>query len=81
MAIQDPSLRVQDTIARCFDETILRLRNKNRDVYINLPKNKSKLLTLPIGEDKNYAVANYLKTDDGLPTLKMLEKHLESIED
>ena len=81
MAIQDPSLRVQDTIARCFDETILRLRNKNRDVYINLPKNKTKLLTLPVGEDKNYAVANYLKTDDGLPTLKMLESHLESIED
>ena len=80
IAIQDPNLAVQDTIARCFDETILRLRNKNRDVYINLPNNKTKLLTLPIGEEKNYAVATFLKTDDGLPTLKMLEKHLEKIE-
>jgi len=80
IALQDPSLSVQDTIARCFDETILRLRNKNRDVFINLPNNKTKLLTLPIGEDKNYAVATFLKTDDGLPTLKMLEKHLEKIE-
>lgn len=81
MTIQDPSLKVQDTVARCFEETILRLRNKNRDVYINLPKNKSRLLTLPIGEDRNYAVANYLKTDDGLPTLKMLESHLEKLDE
>lgn len=81
MTIQDPSLKVQDTVARCFEETILRLRNKNRDVYINLPKNKSRLLTLPVGEDRNYAVANYLKTDDGLPTLKMLESHLEKLDE
>jgi hypothetical protein len=81
MTIQDPSLKVQDTVARCFEETILRMRNKNRDVYINLPKNKSRLLTLPIGEDRNYAVANYLKTDDGLPTLKMLESHLEKLDE
>lgn len=81
MTIQDPSLKVQDTVARCFEETILRLRNKNRDVYINLPKNKSRLMTLPVGEDRNYAVANYLKTDDGLPTLKMLESHLEKLDE
>lgn len=81
MTIQDPSLKVQDTVARCFEETILRMRNKNRDVYINLAKNKSRLLTLPIGEDRNYAVANYLKTDDGLPTLKMLESHLEKLDE
>jgi hypothetical protein len=81
MTIQDPSLKVQDTVARCFEETVLRMRNKNRDVYINLPKNKSRLLTLPVGEDRNYAVANYLKTDDGLPTLKMLESHLEKLDE
>lgn len=81
MTIQDPSLKVQDTVARCFEETILRMRNKNRDVYINLPKNKSRLMTLPVGEDRNYAVANYLKTDDGLPTLKMLESHLEKLDE
>ena len=34
-------------------------------------------MTLPIGEEKNYAVAAFLKSDDGLPTLKMLEDHLE----
>ena len=77
IAIQDPNLSVQDTIAKCFNETILRLRNKNRDVYINLPSNKTKLMTLPIGEERNYAVAAFLKSDDGLPTLKMLEDHLE----
>ena len=77
ITIQDPNLSVQDTVARCFDETILRLRNKNRDVFINLPNNKTKLITLPIGEERNYAVASFLKTDDGLPTLKMLERHLE----
>jgi len=77
IAIQDPNLSIQDTVARCFDETILRLRNKNRDVFINLPNNKTKLITLPVGEEKNYSVAAFLKTDDGLPTLKMLERHLE----
>ena len=76
IAIQDPNLSIQDTVARCFEETILRLRNKNRDVFINLPNNKTKLLTLPIGEEKNYAVAAFLKTDDGLPTLKNVREAL-----
>lgn len=77
--LKDPLLRVQDTVARCFEEQILKMRNKNRDVYFNLPNNKSKLMTIPFGENKIFIVSEYLQSDEGIETLKMLEKNLSTI--
>jgi hypothetical protein len=36
------------------------------------------MLTLPFGEDPLYVIASYLQSDDGIETLKFLEKKLES---
>lgn len=75
--LKDPLLKVQDTVAKSFNEQILRVRNKNRDIFFNLPNNKSKLMTIPFGENKILAVARYLQTDDGIETLKLLNKTLK----
>jgi hypothetical protein len=35
------------------------------------------MLTVPYGEDPYFSVANFLKTDDGIDVLKMLENSLQ----
>jgi hypothetical protein len=32
------------------------------------------MMTVPFGENKNEIIAHYLKSDDGIETLKFLEK-------
>lgn len=75
--MNSPTLQVQDLVARCYEEGLLRLRNKGRDVYFNLPSNKSKLITIPPGENKVYAVAEVLQKDEGIEVLKLLKKSIE----
>ncbi len=76
-ALDDPSLKLYSTIQKCFDERLLSYRNKNKDVYFNLPSNKKRLLTLPFGEDPMHVIASYFKSDEGVEKLEYLEKHLD----
>ena len=57
---------------------MLMLKNNQRDVYFNLPTNKTKFLTVPYGEDPNDIVSSYMQTDDGIETYKLLNKHLKA---
>ena len=45
---------------------------------MNLKKNKSKLLTIPFGEEPYYIVASYMQSDEGLETYKLLKKSLNN---
>ena len=56
---------------------ILKMRNKNRDIYFNFPENKSKFMTIPFGEHRISTVSKYLQSDEGIETLKLLERHVE----
>ena len=72
--VNDPELEFDDEVRQFFDEKLLSLRNKNKDVYFNLTGNKKKMLSVPFGEDPFYIVASYLKTDDGVDVYKGLSK-------
>tara|TARA_R110000772_G_scaffold21686_3_gene59366 strand:+ start:639 stop:1376 length:738 start_codon:yes stop_codon:yes gene_type:complete len=72
--LNDPMLELESKVAKFFEDGILGMRNNNKDVYFNLAKNKTKMLTVPFGESANYIVASYLQSDDGIETLKILEK-------
>lgn len=74
--LDDPSLQIKDDVALFFQNGLLSLRNKQRDVYFNLKNNKKKFLTVPFGEDPNDIVASYMQVDDGIETYKLLKKHL-----
>ena len=74
--INDPILELQDKVAKMFDQKLLTLRNKNRDVYFNLEGNKKKMLTVPYGEDSQSAVLSYLITEEGEEVLKLLGNKL-----
>lgn len=72
--LNDPMLELESKVAKFFEDGLLGMRNKNKDVYFNLANNKTKMLTVPFGESVNYIVASYLQSDEGVETLKLLEK-------
>lgn len=75
--INDPLLKVQNLVAKLFSNNMIALKNNKKDVYLNLPKNKTKLVTIPFGESPIYTVASFFQTDDGLAVMQMLESKLE----
>lgn len=75
--VNDPQIKLYGTVAKCIDQRILLIRNKNREVYFNTKENKSRMMVLPFGEDPIQTIASYLQTDEGIPVLRMLEKHLD----
>tara|TARA_R110000772_G_scaffold44383_1_gene102163 strand:+ start:104 stop:859 length:756 start_codon:yes stop_codon:yes gene_type:complete len=74
--LNDPALQMYDDVAQFFASVLLIIKNKNRDVYFNLEKNKTKMLTIPFGEDPNDIVASYFQTDEGVETYKLLKNSL-----
>jgi len=75
--INDPMVELQDEVVKMFSATLLQMRNKNRDVYFNLKKNRTKMLTVPHGEEPSYIVASYFQTDEGVESYKLLKKMLD----
>lgn len=75
--LNDPMLQLQNTCAKFFEYDLLRLKNKNKDIYFNLPSNKKKLLTVPFGEEPVYILASYLQSDEGIEVLRLLENHVK----
>ena len=75
--INDPMLKLQSNVQLFFDKGLLSFRNKQKEVWFNTSTNKKKMLTVPFGEDPMYIVSSYLQSDDGIESLKMLEKLLE----
>ena len=75
--VNDPMLELQDDVVKLFGLSKLVKRNKNKDIYFNLPKNKTKLMTVPYGEDPIYIVASFFQSDEGVETYKLLKKMLQ----
>lgn len=75
--LNDPMLQLQNTCAKFFEYDLLKLKNKNKDIYFNLPSNKKKLLTVPFGEEPVYILASYLQSDEGIEVLRLLENHVK----
>lgn len=75
--LNDPMLQLQMLAAKAVDQRLLILKNKQKDVYFNLPSNKTKLLSIPFGESPLYTIAKFFQTDDGVELIQLLEKKLE----
>jgi hypothetical protein len=74
--LNDPMTNMSATVALMFDKGLLGYR-AGKDVHFNLTNNKKRMLTVPYGEDRDYIVASYLQSDEGLETFKLLEPMLE----
>lgn len=75
--INDPILRLQALSATLFDNNLLVVKNK-KHVYFNTKTNKAKMLTIPFGESRDFIVASFFQSDDGIEALKVLEKLLKA---
>ncbi len=73
----DPKLQLENTSARLFQKGWLRRRNKDRDVYFNIPGNKRRMFTVPLNEDYIKATCGYFKTNEGMEAYEMFLKLLE----
>ena len=73
----DPDLEFIGKVYNFFNHGLL--VEKGRNVHFNYKNNKKKMLTIPYGEERDTLVASYLKSDDGIESLKTLEKKLEVV--
>jgi len=75
--INDPMLELQDDVHRIFKAGFLSKKNADKEVYYNLPDNKKRLLSVPFGEDPNWIVASFFKSDEGVAVYKILKDRLK----
>ena len=73
----NPDVQMKNNIAKFFDMKIIQFRNKNKDVYFNLPNNKKRMLTVPEGEDGMDAVKLFFETEEGEPIYNKLCRELD----
>lgn len=74
--LNDPMLKLQSNVHMFFETKALTFRNGQKEVWFNTNTNKKKMLSVPYGEDPYQTVAMFLKTDEGIDALKMLENSL-----
>lgn len=74
--LSDPMLKFNAQVHLFFEKGLLSFRNNNKEVWYNLSSSKRKMLSVPYGEDPYEIVAQFLRSDDGLDALKMLENAL-----
>jgi len=75
--VNDPMLKLQSKVQMFFDEKLLTFRNKSREVWLNTPSSKSKLLNVPFGEDGKAMVVSHFQTEEGVEVLMLLENLME----
>jgi len=77
-ALEDPDLEMDAHVRAMFDRNFLAFRNNQKDIFINTPTNKKKLLTIPFGKDPVDITIAYFKTEDGIEILKHIESVMNS---
>lgn len=75
--LNDPMLKLQSLASNCLAQGLLKIKNKGKDIYFNLPQNKKKLLSIPFGDSAISTLASFFQTDDGIELMTMLENKLE----
>jgi hypothetical protein len=74
--LRDPELIFQSKVRLFFENKLLMLRNNNKEIWFNTSSNKKKMCSVPFGEDPYFMAENFLKSDEGLDALKLLESNL-----
>lgn len=75
--LNDPMLKFQDKVRQFFENKLLQFRNNEKEVWFNTSTNKKKMMSIAFGDDPYEAVSLYLKSDEGIETMKMLELSME----
>ena len=76
--INDPVLKLHSSVHKFFEEGLIKYRNKQKEVWFNTKTNKTRLCTIPYGEDPIYIISSFFQSDDGIEALTHLEKLLDN---
>tara|TARA_R110000772_G_scaffold178289_3_gene289698 strand:- start:238 stop:1008 length:771 start_codon:yes stop_codon:yes gene_type:complete len=81
--LNDPLLKVQDTVGQAFEERVVIQKGKQRDIWLNVKDAGGKtvshrIYTIPPGENKYFALAKFLQGNDGLEILKKIQDILKT---
>ena len=75
--LNDPMLKLQSKVHRFFDSSLITFRKNKKEVWYNTSSNKTRMLVVPYGEDPYYLEASFLSSDEGIESLKLLEKSVD----
>lgn len=75
--LDDPELTFQSTVRVFFEKNLLTIRNNGKELWFNTPTNKKKMCSIPFGQDPYETADFFLRSEDGVDALKMLESNLE----
>ena len=76
--LNDPELTFQSNIRVFFENNLLTIRNNGKEIWYNTPTNKKKMCSVPFNNDPYDFAGQFLQSDEGLDSLKMLETFSES---
>lgn len=74
--LNDPELKFQAKIRTFFDNRLLVLRNNDKEIWFNTSTNKKKMASVAYGDTPFDTAVQYLQSDEGLDSLRMLETSL-----
>lgn len=75
--LNDPELQFQSKVRLFFEGGLLSLRNGGKEIWFNTATNKKKMCSVPYGQEPYNTAESFLKSDDGIDALKMLETMIE----
>lgn len=73
-AVDDPELKLYSVAGKAMSSGLFVVKNNGRDIHYNLASNKKKLISVPFGEEPLSAFVAFLRSEDGIEVLKMIEK-------
>lgn len=76
-AINDPELKFNAKVRTFFENGYIGVRGNNKELWYNTPTNKKKMCSIPFGSEPFDTAVAYLKSDEGIDGLKMLDMMLE----
>lgn len=77
-AINDPELKFQAKVRTFFENGYIGIRGNNKELWYNTASNKKKMCSIPFNNDPFDTAVSFLKSDEGIDGLKMLDLLLES---
>lgn len=75
--MKDPELNYQGRIRTFFEKGFLQTRKNEKEIWFDTATNKKKMMSVPFGDHYIDAAAQFLKSEEGADSLKMLEAMLE----
>lgn len=75
--MKDPELNYQGKVRTFFEKGFLQTRKNEKEIWFDTATNKRKMMSVPFDAHYIDAAAQFLKSDEGADSLKMLDAMLE----